>query len=539
MMRERRFVAALAAALTAALTAVACTPSSSEPTPPPRGAAFGGVVRVAIGDPGSVDPANAYEPNAELVTRTMCDTLVRADPTTGELVPGLAASWLVSDGGTRITVRLSRDARFHNGKRITAADVARSLTRVASPQFAGATAELLRPIDGFAELRGERKGRSDLDRRRLRGVQPVTGEAVEIVLSRPNADFLAVLTHPISAVVDGRGQCAGPYVLDGPWRAGKWPIVLERNRRYSGPEPGLADRIEFVPATPAAPDGAVTEVAGVDDPSTSTSGRVVTGAAPSVEYVGFPLREGSIYRSTELRRALSLALDRTALAAPPAAGGMRRPATGFLPPALGRAAERSPACAAAVPPRPDVEAARRLLATAGIDASAVVVPLTFNDELGNRAVAEAVAGQWRSALGLNVELRAVTYDEFVSGGEGQEGFPGPFRMSWAVAYPSVDAWLQPLFSTEGIGQANFGRFSSGRFDRRLLRGAREATDRDDRAIEYRKLEDELCTSMPMLPLTTDVRAWKLPSTVAPAGEPAVDGTTGLVRLRALAVTAGT
>src|SRR5688572_5213534 len=120
----------------AALVTAACARDAGGPTSAPGGAEFGGTLSVVVGAIGSIDPASAYEPNGELVARTMCDTLLQADPVTGELKPGLADSWLVSDDGVRITVRISRRARFSDGSKVDASDVVRSLTRAASPELA-------------------------------------------------------------------------------------------------------------------------------------------------------------------------------------------------------------------------------------------------------------------------------------------------------------------------------------------------------------------------------------------------------------------
>lgn len=57
--------------------------------------------------------------------------LIRRNTATGELEPGLAESWEVSDDGTSYTFHL-RDAKFSDGTPITAEDVAFSLERVRS-----------------------------------------------------------------------------------------------------------------------------------------------------------------------------------------------------------------------------------------------------------------------------------------------------------------------------------------------------------------------------------------------------------------------
>lgn len=57
--------------------------------------------------------------------------LLQRNPTTGELEPGLAESWEVSENGETYTFHL-RDAQFSNGTPITADDVVFSLSRIQS-----------------------------------------------------------------------------------------------------------------------------------------------------------------------------------------------------------------------------------------------------------------------------------------------------------------------------------------------------------------------------------------------------------------------
>ena len=300
----------------------------------------GGTITVAIGRPGAIDPANAYEPNAVLVARTLCDTLLTIDPVTGDVRAGLADAWLVSNSGSRIMVRLRRGAKFSDGSAITAQDVAASISRAASAEFAGSAAELLRPIAGFDEIRGERRARTPRNRRELAGVVAVTDRAVEISLSRPGAAFLRVLTHPVTAPVprrlasaaavdfSRRPVCAGAYRLRQAWTPGDATIALLRVAKYRGPRPAYADRIEFrIGADSGAAD--IARVPAGDAAATATA------PSPQVEYLGLPAAANSPFANPNLRRALSLAIDRTAIAHDVYRGG-RDPATGFIPPAAGR-----------------------------------------------------------------------------------------------------------------------------------------------------------------------------------------------------------
>ena len=172
--------------LASALSLAACT-SDGDPVlkAAPDGAQAGGVLRVATTKPGSVDPGNVYEPVGALVTRTLCTPLLATDPETGEIVPSIVSSYVVADGGASLSLRLRDDVVFSDGTRLTAEDVAFTLSRIASADFAGTSAELLEPIDGYGEVHGDIPTDEDVDRRRLRGVR--VGDKVTVQISLVHA----------------------------------------------------------------------------------------------------------------------------------------------------------------------------------------------------------------------------------------------------------------------------------------------------------------------------------------------------------------
>jgi peptide/nickel transport system substrate-binding protein len=112
-------------------------------------AAKGGNLRVAILGGGSSDTMDAHGsvtvPDTARVF-AMYEGLVQLDPD-GKVVNALAESLEANANATEWTARLRPGLTFHNGKPVTAEDVAFSLRRVANPEapFAGASA--LKPVD--------------------------------------------------------------------------------------------------------------------------------------------------------------------------------------------------------------------------------------------------------------------------------------------------------------------------------------------------------------------------------------------------------
>ena len=102
-------------------------------------------------EPSGVDPHISTDAAATWMANNLYDTLVRYDTTTlddGTVVgttdykPWLAESWAVSDDGRTFVFQIRDGVAFHNGDILTADDVAFSLQRVLTLNFA--PAQLLR-----------------------------------------------------------------------------------------------------------------------------------------------------------------------------------------------------------------------------------------------------------------------------------------------------------------------------------------------------------------------------------------------------------
>jgi peptide/nickel transport system substrate-binding protein len=137
---RRQVVAGLAA-----LPAAASLPRLASAQEPVKG----GNLRVAILGGGSSDTMDAHGsitvPDTARVF-AMYEGLVQLDPD-GKVEYALAESLEANADATEWTIRLRPGLKFHNGKAVTAEDVAFSFRRVANPDapFAGASA--LKPVD--------------------------------------------------------------------------------------------------------------------------------------------------------------------------------------------------------------------------------------------------------------------------------------------------------------------------------------------------------------------------------------------------------
>lgn len=76
----------------------------------------------------TLDPSTEYS-NGVMVLQNVYETLTRYNPETGELEPLLATKWSSNEDGTQWVFELREDVTFHDGSKMTAAQVVNSIKR--------------------------------------------------------------------------------------------------------------------------------------------------------------------------------------------------------------------------------------------------------------------------------------------------------------------------------------------------------------------------------------------------------------------------
>ena len=148
---------------------------------------------VVIGDesPALADPsAGPLDKSDEVLLSSVAQGLVRFDAR-GQIEPGLAESWNVSNDGLSYIFRLE-SRQWPDGRAITARDVARLLGR----QLRAASRNPLKDSLGAVE-----------------DVVPMTDRVIEIRLRAPRPNLLQLLAQPEFALVR-EGQGTGPFQPD-------------------------------------------------------------------------------------------------------------------------------------------------------------------------------------------------------------------------------------------------------------------------------------------------------------------------------------
>ncbi len=337
------------------------------------------------------DPPTLSSPLGFEVEYATCAPLLSYGDT-GDAPPQLAPEVAegmpqVSPDGRTYTFEIREGFRFSppSGEPVTAETFRYSIERALSPKM-DVRAHGAEIID---DIQGERAF-LDGDAERIEGLR-AEGNRLTITLGRASGSFLTRLSMPYfcpvptdSPVVDGGAvtklsgaagtamvASAGPYYLADSFN-GEYQI-LKRNPNYGGSRPqtldaiALREGIDPGAAIGRVQDGSWDGIMNLYDGSLSPYGALATGGdanAEGLKYRAVPLpgldylalnASRPLFRSRDVRRAVALALDRTAAARP----FDEIAATNLLPPPLsGSSTDLS---------TPDLVAARDLIGNAKLE----------------------------------------------------------------------------------------------------------------------------------------------------------------------------
>ena len=388
----------------------------------------GGTLTVSDFDlPGSgvgIDPSNEYLASWTLrALRLVYDGLVayRVGPGVAgmRVVPDLAEGLpRPSDGGRTYAFTLRPGIKFSDGSVVQASDIRRGVLRALTTRtFPGGPAESVGIVG--AERCGEPKGACDLSRGVV--IDDSTGSIV-FHLRAPDPDFLLKLVFFGAATQASAPatEATTPLLGTGPYRISEYrqgsAFVLTRNPyftqwSFAAQPQGYADTIRWLKVDEssgrlaAALTGRadVVRIGAANDPVLLSAVQDAERARPAQFHTENPFSLTHYYLNPHarpfddirVRRALNLAIDRTALAAQGGGPGHALPTCQMLPPNF---PGYQPYCPFSTGPPaapyagPDLREAKRLVAASGTKGTKIVV----TSPSIARAEAEYIVGVLRS-----------------------------------------------------------------------------------------------------------------------------------------------
>jgi oligopeptide transport system substrate-binding protein len=448
-------------------------------------------------NPRDYDPATTHGSGDKLVF----SGLVALDPQLN-LIPDLAESWDVTTGGTVYTFHLRKNAKFHDGRPVTAQDVVYSWARAANPQTGSDTVlTYLGDILGVKEMHG---GTAD----RISGLKALDDRTLEVTIDAPKPYFLLKLTYPTAFIVDKANvesgsdwyhhpNGTGPYKLT-QWQSGK-QIVYEANHDFYLGSPGLP----YVVINLYSGQGErLYETGDIDmtgislysvdrflDPTEPLHSELHTGVDLCTGYVVFDTTQPP-FDDVKVRQAFTMAFDRQKYI-DVVMQGHALPALGPYPPGL-------PGFNVALKGLSfDPNRARQLLAESKYGGAASLPTIIFTDGGFGSYVGPdvaAMAQMWKQYLGVTITIEKIEpnfyYDQIFSGHHGQLLSGG-----WCADYPDPENFADVLFHTGS--EQNNGGYSNPQLDQ-LLETARVEQDVTKRIQMYQQAEQMIVDDAPVL-----------------------------------------
>ncbi len=468
-------------------------------------------------EPKGIDPSISTGVPESHIVDNLFEGLTTYDPYTLDPRPGVAERWEISQDGKTYKFYLRKNAKWSDGKPVTAEDFVWSWTRVLEPKTASEYAYQLYYIkNGEAFNQGKVKDFKQL------GVKALDPYTLQVELEHPTPFFLRLTSfHTLlptpRAVIEKHGDrwtSQGNIVSNGPFMLEEWKmnqhIKLSRNTHYWDQANVALQSVIFYPTENADTEEKQFEAGDLDITGTVPVTRVphymaMLKKAKPGEYVPFKndVNLGvQFYRfnvtkkpfdDLRVRQAFAMTVDRQLLVEKVLRAG-QVPATHYTPDVVGYSYS-STALSATVTPEV-IAKAKALLKEAGYpDGKGLPkVEILYNTSDGLKKIAVAIQQMWKKNLGVEVGLFNQEWKVYLDTQRKMDFTIS--RSAWLGDYPDPNTFLD-MYVTNG-GNNNTG-WSNKRYDE-LIDLAGKEIDQAKRFAYFKEAEDLLMQELPIMPL---------------------------------------
>ncbi len=464
------------------------------------------------GEPSGLDPHIINAPPDYRLIFAFFEGLTRNHPTTSLPIPGVAERWENSADGLTYTFHLRANARWTNGDSVTADDFVVSFRRALSPALGSQYTLLFNAVKGAeAYAAGKLTDFSQV------GFRAPDARTLVVHLAQPTPHFLAIITgnpvwypiHPATVQKHGPLDRRGTdwtrpehFVGNGAFALKSWrqnqTIVAEKSPHYWDAANVRLKAIHFHAIDHGDTEERAFRAGQLHVTNFVPIARLAAYRAENLSLVENPVLTARfinvnttrpVLRDPRVRRALSLALDRTRYTERVLARS-ESPAFNLVPVGM-------PGYTPTDRLTEDEVAARALLTEAGFPGGAGFPKLSLAREAGgtNGEVAQAIQETWRTKLGIEVAITESESRTHWSNLQVKE-----FDLSiagWNADYPDASTFLDLFVSKGGW---NFTGWADAEFDAAVAASSHEL-DPARRLAKLQQAEGRFLEAMPVIPLT--------------------------------------
>ncbi len=477
-------------------------------------------------EPQTIDPALNSAVDGAIMTQHFFEGLMKwadsgkpvndkGNMNFAELVNGQASSYqkVVNDDGTvTYTFKIRPDAKWSDGKAVTANDFVYSWRRLADPNTAADYCYMIDMVKGYAEVNSGEADPSTL------AVSAPDASTFEVVLTYDCPYFLEICAFPAAFPVREDVVSAEPdtwttsngsknYITNGPWKMAEWvhdsyikmvPNEYHYDVANLGPDSItfrlMADSNAMLAGFRSNDLQYINQVPVDETPSLIASGELDIVDYIGTYYVSYQT-QAEPFDDWRVRKAFTLTIDSKYIVEQITQSG-QVPATGFVPAGVYDANPTGDDFRTVggdyweAPLTDEIyqkncEEARQLLADAGYPNGEgfPVVTYLYNTGDAHKAVGEALQQMWQKALNVTVQLQNQEWNAFLE--TRKNGDFQIARNGWIADYNDpisfLDMWLTG-------GGNNDGQYSNPEYDA-AIKEAKSSADPAVRMAAMHRAED--------------------------------------------------
>lgn len=446
-------------------------------------------------DPETLDPGKATENVGFNVLINIFEGLTNLDEN-DKAVPGVAKKWDINKETTEFTFHLRDDAKWSDGKSVTAHDFEYAWKRVVNPDTGSEYAYQLFYLKNAEDIVNGKKGVDEL------GVEAIDEKTLKVTLEGPVSYMLELFAFPtyfpvrkdvVEANPDTWALEADTIVSNGPFKVSEWKhseeVVMVPNENYWDNERVLLDEYHLTLINEDSTALAAFEAGDLDGIDGVPRAEIPRLQTEDDDFMVLPdlglyyyvfNNKAAPFDNEKVRKAFSLAIDRTAIVNTVTMAG-ENPATGIVPLGLtiGGKDFRKEGSTYDIGKKAKVEEAKKLLADAGYpDGKGLpAITLNYNTNENHQRVAEAVQEMWKKNLGVEVNLLNQEWKVHLNTlGEGNFQVA---RIGWGADYAHPMTFLDMWVTGSGN---NYSQYYDTDFDE-LIRKAK-TTLKIKKALKY-------------------------------------------------------
>lgn len=378
------------------------------------------LVRNNGAEPETLDPATAESVGAHNLMRDLFEGLT-ANDAAGNIVPGVAESWKQTNPTTWV-FRLRKDAKWSNGESVTAQDFVYGIRRFLDPKTASPYSSTFGVfLENGLEVSQGKKPTTAV------GVKAIDAQTLEVRTAGPVVFLPALMSndnlgpaHEKTIAKFGRDWTKpGNMVSNGAFVLKEWAvnsrIVLAKNPQYWDAKNVQLTQVTYLPIENENAEVKLYESGQVEFTNQLPPGSFEKYKAqypkeirnqPILGLRYYSLQNQGAFKDVRVRKALSMVIDRDILAQKVTADG-QSPAYDVIVKGVA-GADVQPYEWAKWPMAKRVEEAKKLLKEAGVAPNAKYA-MSYNTSEYHKRMAIFAQSEWKTKLGLNVELEAMEF----------------------------------------------------------------------------------------------------------------------------------